>query len=137
MRQDIESMVYDTVSKAAKAAYPTLSTASWYGVTPPSFPFAYIVQTQDSDWGPSITSNHENEAYSITFEVDVYSDLESGKKAEAKAISNYIASVMKAMGFRQTLGGRPVDMTDASNRALARYLSRYEARLHNGLIHPI
>lgn len=137
MRQDIESMVYDTVTRAVKEAYPSLSTASWYGVMPPSFPFAYIVQTQDSDWGPSLTSNHENEAYSITFEVDVYSGLSSGRKAEAKAISNHIAAIFKAMGFRQTLGGRPIDMTDAKNRALTRYLSRYEARVHNGLIHPI
>jgi len=136
MRQDIEAKVYDTVSKAAKEAYPTLSTASWYGATPPSFPFAYIVQTEDSDYIPSITSNHENEAYSISFEVDVYSNLAAGRKAEAKAISNHIAALMKAMGFRQMLGGRPIDMTDSKNRSLARYFSRYEAKVHNGLIHP-
>ena len=136
MRQDIETKVYDTVSKAAKAAYPSLSTASWYGVMPTSFPFAYIVQTEDSDYIPSITSNHDNEAYSVSFEVDVYSSLAAGRKSEAKAISNYIAALMKAMGFRQLLGGRPVDMTDSKNRSLARYLSRYEGKVHNGLIHP-
>lgn len=129
-------MVYDTVSTSAKEAFPALNTASWYGATPPSFPFAYIVQTQDVDWQPSLTSNHENEAYEVTFEVNVYSDLASGRKQEAKAISNRIAAIFKALGFRQTLGGNPVDLTDEKNRTLARYLSRYEAKVHNGIIHP-
>lgn len=134
---DYEAAIYDAVSSAAKAEFETLKTASWPAAVPASFPFAYIVQTEDYDYAQSLTSNHENEARHLTFEVNVYSDKAAGRKAEAKAISLFIARVFKTLGFVQTMGGRPLDLTDAQNRSLARYMSRYEGLVHNDTIYTI
>ena len=134
---DYEAEIYDAVSSAAKEQFPELKTASWAAAIPASFPFAHIVQTEDYDYSPSLTSSHANEARHLTFEVNVYSDKASGRKAEAKSISLFIAQVFKALGFVQTLGGRPLDLTDTRDRAIARYMSRYEGLVHNDTIHTV
>lgn len=128
---DVESYVFDTVSKAAKKKFSTLKTASWNSATEPEFPFAMIQQTDDYDVQSTLNSTHANEARRVTFEVNVYSDKANGRKAEAKSISAYIAQVFKSLGFVETAGGSPIDLTDEQNRHLARYMSRFEASVQN------
>lgn len=131
---DVESYVYSTVTKAAKAMFPTLTTASWTDVVEPKFPFALVQQTDDFDVRSTLNSTHSNEARHVTFEVNVYSDKARGRKAEAKSISSYIALVFKSLGFVETAGGSPIDLTDEQNRHLARYMCRFEASVQGGQI---
>lgn len=131
---DIETEVYDSVTSYARAEFPGLVTTSWPDAAPASYPFASVIQTDEYDVRPTLTSSHENEARHVTFEVNVYSAKVPGRKQEAKAISAAIARRFKGLGFVQTAGGQPLDLTDQSKRAVARYFSRFEAAVHNGYI---
>lgn len=135
---DIENRVYSTISALAKAQFPTLTTASWPDSTITDFPYALIIMTDSPDIKQTLTSTHENEATHVTFEVNVYSNATSGRKAEAKSIAQFIAAKFKFFGFTQTAGGQPLDLTDTNNQMIARYYSRFEAAIDaEGLIHTI
>lgn len=135
MSRDYEAEIYDDVSKLAKAAHAGLHTSSWPEPAEVEYPLATIVQTDDYDVRRTLTSSHGNEARHLTFEVNVYSAKATGRKREAKAISRTIADRFKALGFVQTAGGQPLDLTDESQRAVARYFGRYEAAVQNEEIH--
>lgn len=135
MSRDYEAEVYDAVSGYAKSRHPTLHTSSWPEPAQVEYPLATIVQTDDYDVRRTLTSGHTNEARHLTYEVNVYSALPSGRKQEAKAISRTIADRFKALGFVRTAGGQPLDLTDESQRAVARYLSRFEAEVQNDETH--
>lgn len=126
MAPDIESRVYTYVTKAARAAYPKLTCSSWAENVPSSFPYALVCMTDEYDVARTETSTHDNEYRHVTFEVNVYSAAASGRKSEARAISRTIARAFKVYGFVETAGGRPMDLTDDSKRAIARYFCRFE-----------
>lgn len=134
---DVETEVYSFVCKYAKKKFPTLHTASASPDKEPDFPFAQIALVASSDVERTLTSSHNNEAKRVRFDVDVYSANPKAPKIEAKRISTVLADAFKALGFVQTAGSEPVDLTDAQNRSIVRFSSRYEAAVHNGVIHTI
>lgn len=134
MIPDIEAEVFDAVSSYATGLFPALETSSWPEAVPESYPFASIMQTDDYDVSRTLNSSHVGEARHVTFEVNVYSADPRDRKGEAKAISRAIAERFKALGFVQTAGGEPLDLTDPQQRTVARYFSRFEAAVHNGYI---
>lgn len=134
MSRDYEAEVYDDVSRFAKAAFPGLHTSSWPEPTEVEYPLATIVQTDEYDVRSTLTSSHDNEARHLTFEVNVYSARASGRKQEAKAITRAICDRFRGLGFVQTAGGQPLDLTDRDRRAVARLFCRFEAAVHNGYV---
>lgn len=129
--------MYSFVSNYAKTKHPTLHTASASPNKEPDFPFAHIRQVAGYDVQSTLTSNHANEAVRVRFDVDVYSAAAKAPKIEAKRISSTIADAFKALGFVQTAGGEPIDLTDEKSRSIVRYFSRFEAVIQNNEIHTI
>lgn len=127
MSPDIESAVYTATTKQVKSLHKGLTTSSWQDEAPSSFPFALVCQTDEYDIPRTSTSSHANEFRRVVFEVNVYSASRRGRKAEAKAIARDFAEAFRALGFIETAGGRPIDLTDDSNRLIARYFCRFEA----------
>lgn len=135
MIPDIEAEVFDAVSSHARGLFPALETSSWPEAVPESYPFASIMQTDQYEVARTLTSDHENEFSHVTFEVNVYSADTRDRKGEAKAISRAIAERFRALGFVQTAGGQPLDLTDTQQRTVARYFSRFEAATDGTTIH--
>ncbi|RGJ47416.1 hypothetical protein DXD59_00530 [Olsenella sp. TM06-36] len=127
MISDPEARVYTFVTAQAKKAFPKLSCSSLPENAPSSFPYALVVMTDEYDVRRTLTSTHENEYRHVTFEVNAYSAATSGRKSEAKAVSRAFAQAFKTLGFVETAGGQPIDLTDDSKRAIARYFCRFEA----------
>ncbi|MDD6566985.1 MAG: hypothetical protein PUF11_09425 [Parafannyhessea umbonata] len=132
MSKDVEPGVYTFVTKWAKQRHPKLTCSSWADNVPSEFPYALVCMTDEHDLSRTLNSSHANEYRHVTFEVNCYSAATSGRKYEAKAISRTFADAFKALGFVQTAGGQPIDLTDGSNRTIARYFCRFEANVSDG-----
>lgn len=132
MAPDIENAVYTAVTGKVKSIHSTLSTSSWQDAVPSSFPFALVCQTDEYDVQRTLNSSHSNEFRHVVFEVNVYSASKKGRKSEAKAIARDFAAAFRSLGFIETAGGHPVDLTDDSNRLIARYFCRFEASVSDG-----
>ena len=69
------------------------------------------------------TRNIEN-AVSVMYEVNIYSNKASGKKSEAKAIVATLDEVFVSIGFTRTLRNQVPNLNDAT---IYRIVCRYEA----------
>lgn len=135
--EDIEAIVFDYVSRMAKAEFEGLRTSSWPYAEPEGFPFLLVRQVAGYDAARTIDSGHSSEAVRVAFEASAYSDSPATRKADARAISIYVGKLFKTLGFTEVrMGGGPVDLIDPRGRAVACYDSRYEAEYGpDGLFH--
>lgn len=119
---DIESEVFNIVSKATRVKYPKIYMTGEYVKSPPSFPCVSLIETDNQIYRNTRDSgNIENHAQ-VLYEVNVYSNKTSGKKAECKAIIAFIDTQMEALGFTRTLMNPVPNEEDATvYRMVARY----------------
>ena len=119
---DIESEVFNIVSKATRAKYPKIYMTGEYVKSPPSFPCVSLIETDNQIYRNTRDSgNIENHAQ-VLYEVNAYSNKTSGKKAECKAIIAFIDTQMEALGFTRTLMNPVPNEEDATvYRMVARY----------------
>lgn len=120
---DIENDVYDAVSNALRAAHAGVFTTSEYVPTPPKFPAVSIVEADNRVVPRMRTLNIENAA-SVMYEVNIYSNKASGKKSEAKAIAATLDAEFSKMGFTRTMKNQVPNLNDAT---IYRIVCRYEA----------
>lgn len=121
---DIESAVFDTVSKAVRKEYSTIYLTGEYVKSPPSFPAGSIVEMDNTVYTRTLTSSGDENHVSVMYEVNVYSNKTKGKKSECKAIISLIDKEMLALGFSRTMLQPIPNMDDAT---IYRMTARYKA----------
>lgn len=118
---DAENLVFDTVATALRTAYSGIYCAGEYVATPARFPAVTIVEIDNRVLQRMSTLELEN-AIESTFEINVYSNKTSGKKAEAKAVMDTADTLMKQIGFTRTFREQVPNLADATiYRITARY----------------
>lgn len=129
---NIENDVFTLVATALRTEYGTdaLFITGEYTPTPPKFPCVYIHEADNFNNGFD-GCNHEI-VTAVTYEVEVYSNKQNGKKAEAKAIMQTANSELTALGFRRELLQQIPNMSDAT---IFRLLARYSANVINNTIY--
>lgn len=120
---DIENDVFDTVATALRAAYLGIFVTGEYVPTPSKFPAVSIVEADNRIVERMRTLNIENAA-SVMYEVNVYSNKASGKKSEAKAITETLDAEFAKIGFTRTMKNQVANFNDAT---IYRIVCRYEA----------
>lgn len=120
---DIENEVFDAVEKEAVSKYPGLKMDSLETRSPASFPFASLVQKSNVAWRRSRTSTSNEEHAAVMFELNVYSNKWSGKKAECKKIAAIINDKMQSLGFTRAFL-EPTPNTD--DATVYRMTGRYQ-----------
>ena len=120
---DIESDVFDTVSKALRTAYTGIFVTGEYVPTPPKFPAVSIVEADNRIVERMRTLNIENAA-TVMYEVNIYSNKTAGKKSEAKAIAATLDAEFSKIGFTRTMKNQVPNLNDAT---IYRIVCRYEA----------
>lgn len=135
---DIENKVFKIVYDAVMAHDPTIYVTAESSNAPPSFPAVYVEQIDSYDPAEFRISSHEELYAVVVFDVQVFSNKPSGKKAEAKSIFTVIDDALRLAGFRRTMSNY-VDLTDnrnssVSNRnqSIIRLLGRYECLADTG-----
>lgn len=119
---DIESEVFNIVSKATRAKYPKIYMTGEYVKSPPSFPCVSLIETDNQIYRNTRDSGTIENHAQVLYEANVYSNKTSGKKAECKAIIAFIDTQMEALGFTRTLMNPVPNEEDATvYRMVARY----------------
>lgn len=119
-----EEELFTLIATALRSAYTDIYVSGEYVSQPPKFPAVSIVEnanvvvtrTQD-------TSNLENHA-EITYQVDVYSNLDRGKKLQAKTILGMIDVLMNVKGFTRIFMNPVQNLNDPK---IYRMTARYRA----------
>lgn len=120
---DIESEVFTRVSDAVRNDYPSSFITGEYVKSPSEFPAVSLVEMDNLPYEKTMTVNPENHV-TVTYEVNVYSNLVSGKKSECKSICAIIDREMAAMGFVRTSLNPVPNMNDST---IYRMTGRYRA----------
>ena len=121
---DIESSIFDIVSKAVRAEYPGIYMIGEYVKSPSSFPCVSLVEMDNTVHTSTQTSSKVENHASLMYEVNVYSNKTKGKKSECKAIIALIDNEMSALGFSRMMLQPIPNMDDAT---IYRMVGRYRA----------
>ena len=118
----IENELFTIVATALREAYDGIYVAGEYVPQPPRFPAVFIVEMDNSVYQPGRDSGGIENFASVMYEVDVYSNLAKGKKAQAREIISAVDGIMAAHGFTRTFLNPVQNFNDATiYRMTARY----------------
>ena len=121
---DVENQIYTPIAEALREAFPGIDTSGEYVKAPSAFPHVSIVE---QDNYPTLThlSTSDSEEYStIMYEVNVYSNKASGKKAQCRSIMKVIDDLMYRRNFTR-ISLSPVP--NLENATIYRLVARYRA----------
>ena len=121
---DIENEVFNSIATALRAKHDPISLYGEYVPSPATYPTVFIEEldnyalerTQDS-------GSLENHA-GLMYEINVFSNLMVGKKAQAKSIFKDIDAVMAGLGFTRTV---KTAIPNLENATIYRMVGRYKA----------
>ncbi len=120
---DIEDKIQDAVFNALTTAFPGIAVYGEAVEKSAVFPAATIWETDNRPFRQTETEpTTENNAV-VTYEINVYSNLQNGAKLQAKAIIAEADRVMQDLGFRRLLRRRIANL----DRTIYRMYARYEA----------
>lgn len=123
---DVESVVFQKCADAFRAAYPNGFIAGEYVSQPPKFPAVMVVEMDNNVDERAIDNGNIENAVNVMYQVDVYSNLNKGKKAQAKAIIALIDEVLAQYRFIRTFCNPIQNMNDAT---IYRMTARYRRRI--------
>lgn len=127
---DLENDIFDYAAKALRAAHTGIDVAAEYVEMPAKFPHVSIVESDNRILERMRTNNIEN-AVSVMYECNIYSNKASGKKSEAKAIANTLDDVLSGIGFTRTFREQVPNLRDAT---IYRIVCRYEAVIDKNFV---
>ena len=123
---DCEAKVFQACADAFRAAYPNGFIAGEYVAQPPKFPAVMVVEMDINVDERAMDNGSVENAVNVMYQVDVYSNLNKGKKAQAKAIVALIDEVLAKYRFVRTFCNPIQNMNDAT---IYRMTARYRRRI--------
>lgn len=120
---DAENLIFANIATALRSAYPGIWVVGEYIDVPAEFPAVSIIEGDNSVLRKMSTLQIEN-AVSVMYEVNVYSNLARGKKQQAKAIIAAIDKEFCKINFVRTMCNPVSNLQDAT---IYRMVARYEA----------
>ena len=121
---DVENEIFTIVANAIRKEYPDAYIVGEYVKSPSKFPCISIVEMDNTAYDKTQTSSSLENHADLMYEVNVYSNKESGKKSECKAIASLIDTEYAAIGFSRTMLQPIPNVDDAT---IYRMLGRYKA----------
>lgn len=96
---DVENQIYTPIAEALREAFPGIDTSGEYVKAPSAFPHVSIVEQDNYPTLTHLSTSDSEEYATIMYEVNVYSNKSSGKKAQCRSIMKVIDDLM----YRQQL----------------------------------
>lgn len=120
---DIENEVFNTVVNALRAVYGDgISVYGEYVEAPERFPSVSLVEDDNREIEENKTLARLPETASqLMYTANVYSNLTSGKKTQAKAIMDIVDDCMRNFGFIRTMRSQLPNVDRTIYRVTARY----------------
>ena len=120
---DVENKIIGTVFNAVQTEYPDCACYSEYVSESAAFPCVTLYELDSQTYTQSNDEQlHEHQAI-VTYEANVYSALEYGKKEQAKAIADIVDQAMQGMKFTRIMRSQIPNQ----DRTIYRVTLRYEA----------
>ena len=123
---DHESAVFQKCADAFREAYPNGFITGEYVPQPPKFPAVSVVEMDNNVDERALDNGSIENAVNVMYQVDVYSNLNTGKKAQAKAIIKLIDEQLAAYRFVRTFCNPVQNFDDAT---IYRMTARYRRRI--------
>lgn len=123
---DREAEIFQACADAFRAQYPNGYIAPEYVPKPPKFPAVSVVEADNSIDERAIDNGSIENAANVMYQVDVYSSLNTGKKAQAKAIIALLDKVLSDRRFVRTFCNPVQNFNDAT---IYRMTARYRRRI--------
>ena len=124
---DIENEVFNYVSNALHASFEGISVYGEQVESPSSFPSVSLVEDDNSEVESNLSLDRSPEtACTLMYTANVYSNLKSGKKAQAKAVMDVIDTKMHELGFIRTMRNQLPNLDRTIYRVTARYTQIYQ-----------
>ena len=121
---DMENEIFNAAKKAVIVEYPDIYMVGEYVKTPPKFPCVSLVEMDNQSYQRTEDSGSSENHAQVMYEVNIYSNKTTGKKAECKAIAALIDEQMLALGFARTMLQPIPNLDDAT---IYRMVGRYSA----------
>lgn len=129
---DFEKEIYTRVVTRVRAAHGDVKFSGIDERLPEQFPAVSLVEADSTTRTDTIDSGSFENHINVMYEVNVYSNKASGRKAECKAIFATVDDTFIRMGFARTMRN-PASMDDAT---IYRMVARYTAAIDkNGNIY--
>lgn len=126
---DVESIVFSTVANALRTAYDDIFVSGEFTDVPARFPAVTIVESDNAIVQRMRTTNIEN-AVTVMYEVNIYTNTVGYKKSEAKDILEVVDDEFSKMGFARVLCNPVANLSDAT---IYRIVARYQASIDRDL----
>ena len=120
---DAEFAVYNVVSNDLEAAFSGIYVTGEVSYAPSKFPAVSIVEKSNSIFQRMRTAVIEN-AVSVMYEVNIYSNKIGYSKMEAKSILAAVDDSFTRLGFTRTFSNPVQNLEDSK---IFRIVARYEA----------
>lgn len=127
---DIENELFTIIANELRLQFPGINIAGEYVKTPSSFPHVTIMEEDNSSYKKTEDSCGENHSQ-LMYEINVYSNKQSGKKAECKSIFKAIDEILSNLGFSRMTKRSIPNLEDST---IHRMLGRYTAIVNNNKI---
>lgn len=122
---DVESELFDILSKKIEEKYSASYITGEYLKSPPNFPCISIIEIDNNVLDRTRTTETIENHARVLYEVNVYSNKTNGKKQECKKIISIVDKELEKLGFTRTMLS-PVPNED-KNKSIYRIVARYRA----------
>lgn len=118
---DVESIVFTKVATSLRSEFSGIFVAGEEVAAPSTFPAVTIVEMDNSDYEESMDAPDAENHVRVMYQVDVYSNKTSGKKAECKKIIADVDKTIKGLGFVRIMKSPMPSSSSSIYRITARY----------------
>ena len=98
---DYLNEIFNTLAQVVREAHEDIAVSGEYTRQPSRFPMVTLDETANVTASATIDSSDEEKYAALSYRLQVFSNKQSGKKAEARAIFASADAVMRGMGFRR------------------------------------
>lgn len=121
---NLEANLFTIVATKLRSEFSRISITSEPVSAPPQFPCVSMVEMNNTTYRRSLSSAQKENHSNLTYEIQAYSNLVSGKKSECRAIMAVVDDVMLGLNFVRIMLEPITNLPDASvYRVVARYTS--------------
>jgi len=99
---DVINEIFNTVATAVRAAHKGTKVTGEYTRSPSDFPCVTLDEAENITVASLIDSSHEEHFSGLQYRLQVFSNKQSGKRAEARAIFATADAELRKLGLRRT-----------------------------------
>lgn len=120
---DIESLLFSELATALRAEFPGVFVTGEEVSAPSKFPCVAIAERSNTTYTRTLDSSHNENHAVLMWQIDYYSNLTKGKKAQCKDMAKVVDGIMIGYNFTRAF----FEPTSNADTSIYRMTARYRA----------